>query len=75
MTMNLNIIDIINQIFLRFPKCLGGTFSSYARSISAILSPVVSGTIYQLIAKSNTLNPAKMKPVFAPRLPESILYM
>lgn len=43
--------------------------------ISSTPSPDVSGTTNQEMQKSRTLVPAKTKPVFAPKLPLSILYM
>lgn len=43
--------------------------------ISSTPSPDVSGTTNHEMQKSRTLVPAKTKPVFAPRLPLSMLYM
>lgn len=43
--------------------------------ISSTVSPDVSGTTNQEIQKSRTLVPAKTNPVFAPKLPLSMLYM
>lgn len=43
--------------------------------ISSTVSPDVSGTTNHEMQKSRTLVPAKTKPVFAPRLPLSMLYI
>lgn len=56
-------------------KCCVGTFSRYALSISPVVIPDVSGIKNQVPKINKTLIPAKMKPVLAPRFPESTLYI